>query len=128
MALSTAIKQIERPGRLPIEIYVGGDGQSYQQGFTITVDSVAENLTGVTPTAEIRTLDDSLLATMTAEVVSAAAGTVRISMTRAAADAIEWPPNGPILGQRSIRGRWHLRLDDGATSMVVIAGDVVVTR
>ena len=128
MALSTAIKEIERPGRLPIEIYLGGDGQSFQRGFTITIDSAAQDLTGVTPSAEIRTLDDSLLVQMTAVVVSAAAGTVRVSMTRATADAIEWPTNGPILGQRTIVGRWHLRLDDGTTSMVVLTGDVVVTR
>jgi hypothetical protein len=109
---------------------LGGTGQSFRRDFQILVGdpSAAEDLTGVTPSAEIRTLDDALLVTMTATVTDAANGWVRVTLTREAADAIEWPGDGPITGKRTIRGRWHLRLDDGTTSMPVIAGDVTVTR
>lgn len=128
MALSSAIKRITRPGRLPIEIFVGGDGQSFQRDLVVSVGGVAESLTGVTPSAEVRTLDDSLIATMTATVTDAANGAFSVSMTRAAADAIAWPFDGSLNGQRQIRGRWLVRLDDGTTSMVIVAGDVTVTR
>jgi hypothetical protein len=130
MALSDTIQRIARPGQLPLEIFLGGTGQSFRRDFQILVGdpSAAEDLTGVTPSAEIRTLDDALLVTMTATVTDAANGWVRVTLTREAADAIEWPGDGPITGKRTIRGRWHLRLDDGTTSMPVIAGDVTVTR
>lgn len=130
MALSDTIKRIAKPGRLPIEIYVGGDGQSFQRDFQILVGDPAapEPLSGVTPTAEIRTLDDSLLCEMTCVVTDAVNGWVKVTLTRETADAVSWPCDGPYTGQRVIRGRWHLRLDDGATSMPVIAGDVWVTR
>lgn len=130
MALSDTIKRIAKPGRMPLEIFVGGDGQSFQRDFQILVGSpaAAENLSGVTPYAEIRTEDDALLVAMTATVTDAANGWVQVTLTRAAADAIGWPDDGPLRGQRSMRGRWHLRLDDGATSMPIIAGDVMVTR
>lgn len=128
MALSDTIKRIGKPGTMPIEIFIGGDGQSFQRDFDIHVGGTAENLTGVTVTAEIRTLDDSLIVEMTGEVIDAVAGTIRVTLTRAAADAISWPAHGPLTGQRAMRGRWHVRLDDGTTSMPIIVGDVVVTR
>jgi hypothetical protein len=65
---------------------------------------------------------------MTVTVTDAANGWVSVTMTRATADAIEWPEDGPLRGSRTIRGRWHLRLDDGTTSMPVLAGTVTVTR
>ncbi len=130
MALSTNIKLITAPGKLDLSIFVGSLGQSFQRDFIISTGTppVAENLTSVTPTAEIRTLDDALIIAMTAVVTNAATGALSISLTRAQADSIAWPVTGSVIGQRTIRGRWHLRLDDGTTSMPVVAGDVTVTR
>lgn len=130
MPLSDTIKRIAKPGRAPIEIFIGGEGQSFQRDYQIMVGSpaAAENLNGVTPSAEIRTLDDNLLAVMTVSVTDAVNGWIRVTLTRAAADAIRWPVDGAVTGQRAIRGRWHVRLDDGTTSMPVMAGDVTVTR
>jgi hypothetical protein len=130
MALSDTIKRITRPGVLPIDLFVGGDGQTFQRDVQILVGdpAAAEDLTGVTPSAEIRTLDDCALVTLTCSVTDAANGWVRVSLARADADAIPWPGDGPINGQRAVRGRWHLRLDDGTTSIPVIAGTVTVTR
>ena len=128
MALSAPFKRITRPGTLPIEIFIGGSGQSFQRDLLVSVGGVAENLTGVTPYAELRTLDDSLIVTMNAAVTDASAGSMSISMSRATADAIDWPFDGSILGQRQIRGRWHVRLDDGSTSAVILCGPATVTR
>lgn len=130
MALSDTIKRIARPGILPVELFIGGDGQSFQRDFQILVGdpAAAEPLTGVTPSAEIRDLADNLLATMTATVTDAANGWVRVTMTRDAVDAVPWSGDAPLRGQKQHVGRWHLRLDDGATSMPVIRGDVFLTR
>lgn len=128
--LSDTIKRTTKPGRMPIELFVGGEAQSFQRDIQILVGdpATAEPLTDVTPSAEIRSLEDDLLVEMTCTVTDAANGWVRVSLTAAQANAITWPDDGPIRGSRAVRGRWHLRLDDGTTNMPVIAGDVTVTR
>lgn len=129
MALSDTIKRISKPGRYrPIEIFIGGAGQSFQRDFQILVSGSPEPLSGVTPSAEIRSLDDNLLVEMICSVTDAVNGWVSMQLTRQAADAISWPDDGPKNGNRALRGRWHLRLDDGVTSMPIACGDVWVTR
>jgi hypothetical protein len=128
MALSQAFKNSRKPARLPIEIFVGGDGQSFQRNWQIKEGTTDVNLAGVTVRAEIRTLDDALLATMTGTVTVEAEGRIQVALTREAADAIAWPDDGPITAARAIRARWHVALDDGATVTPIITGDVWVTR
>jgi hypothetical protein len=65
---------------------------------------------------------------MTATVTNAAAGQVRISLTKEAVVAVDWPFDGPLRGGITIRGRWHLALDDGTSRAVALSGDVTVTR
>jgi TRAP-type mannitol/chloroaromatic compound transport system substrate-binding protein len=128
MALSQAFKNSKKPARLPIEIFVGGDGQSFQPNWQIKEGGTAVDLTGVTVRAEIRTLDDSLLAVMAGSVTVAAEGRIQVALTREAADAISWPEDGPLTGLRSIRARWHVALDDGVTVTPIVTGDVWASR
>lgn len=128
MALPDDVKKVKKPLRIPIELFIGGDGQSFLRSWTLSIAGNPVDLTGVTPVAEIRTLDDSLICEMTATITDAVNGVVEVSMTRETSDAIAWPDDGALSGQRAIRGRWHLRLDDGSASIPLITGDVWVTR
>lgn len=132
MALPDEYKRAAAPGVLDLSIFVGGSGQSWQRDVWMSHGAPLgpTDLTGVTPTAEVRSLDDgTVLATIAAAVVApAAGGQVRLTMTKVVADAIAWPGFGAPNGSTVLRGRWHLALDDGATRAVVLRGDVEVIR
>jgi hypothetical protein len=130
MPLSDVIARNDEPGTYNLTIFVGGDGQSFRRDLTIGTGTpvVAQDLAGVTCSAEIRSATDELVALITTTVTDAATGAIRLTMTRAQCDAIAWPATGQIAGKRAFRGRWHLRLDDGTVSIPVLAGDVEVIR
>jgi len=130
MALPDALRQIEAPGPYDLSIFVGGSGQSFEADVMIATQAGATDLTGVTPTAEVRSLDDAtVLAVITATVrTPAAGGVIRLTMTKAVADAIAWPSFTAPNGSRIIRGRWHLALEEGTTRAVVLAGAAEVIR
>jgi len=132
MTIPAELLRIDTPGVYALSIFVGGTGQSFQRDFTVAYGSplAPVDLTGITPSAEVRSLDDAtLLATITAAVVSpASAGIVRLTMTPTVADAIAWPAVSAPNGSKIIRGRWHLALTEGAARVVVLRGDCEVTR
>lgn len=130
MALSDAIRRFKEPGVMPLKIFIGGDGQSFERLLQITTGTpgVPEPLSGITVTAEIRDPVDNLVVAITCTVTDAVNGWIKLSLTRAAADAISWPAGALVSGAKALRGRWHLRLDDGTASIPVVAGPVEVLR
>jgi len=130
MALPDVMRQIESPGAYDLSIFVGGAGQSFEVDIAVATSGGPVDLTGITPVAEVRSLDDSVvLAVMVAAVrAPASAGVVRVTMTKTIADAIAWPAFSSPNGSRIIRGRWHLALEEGTTRAVILAGAAEVIR
>lgn len=126
-SLPDTILRTSEPGVLDLKIFVGGSGESFMRDVQIWYGTprITLDLTNITPTAFVRTLDDSAnLATIACTVVSIPLGRIRLTMAKAVADAIAWPTFGSPIGQQVIRGRWHLALTDTAT----VANTVVMLR
>ncbi len=123
MALPDNILRINEPGVLDLKIFVGGGGQSFMRDVQIWYDTprVPLVLTGITPTALIRSLDDSTtIATIACSVTSPTLGRIRLTMTKIVADAIAWPTFGSPIGQQVLRGRWHLALTDTTPNTAIV--------
>lgn len=128
MSLTDNWSRLSRPANYAIRLFVGGDGASFRRDITISEGGTPVDLTGVTPSAEISTQEGSLIVAMTATVTNAAAGQIRISLTKEEVVAVDWPFDGPFRGGNMIRGRWHLALEDGTTRTIAMSGEVTVMR
>jgi hypothetical protein len=121
--------QIEAPGREPISFFISGDGGARWDQFTILdASSVPCNLTGCSIAAEIRTDDDNLLATLTAQITDPTNGVCRVSSTAAVNAALALPDDAPLNGVRIRLGRYSVFITDSAGRWCIKAGDAYGIR
>jgi hypothetical protein len=121
--------QIEAPGREPLSFFISGDGGARWDQFTILdASTVACNLTGCSIAAEIRSDDDTLVATLTAQIIDAANGVCRVSSTAAVNSALPLPQDSPMNGAKIRLGRYSVFVTDSAGRWCIKAGDAYGIR
>jgi hypothetical protein len=126
MSLPDDWREIEKPGKLDINLFISSDGSAWEyQGQIKHGDPIAPtNCTGLTLESEIRTASDDHLSDITAAFTSEAIGVFKLSLTAEQVCAIIPPADAALNGQRIKLGRYYLAVIDGADRFVIQHGDV----
>jgi len=125
MALPSEWREIERPGREDITLYVSGDGSSWEYvGQLKHGDPIAPtDCTGLTCEAEIRSDGDDAVMSLGASFTSEATGVFKLTASNSSVIAL-LPSDAPPKGARIKIGRWQFAVNDGTDRFVLMSGDV----
>jgi hypothetical protein len=118
------------PTREDIDIFVGSVGGARWDVFQVQDDaSTAVDLTGMTLSAELRTLDDQLLAVMDAEITAPLTGWCRVSVTADAAAALPGVSWRRVGTDPKVKiGRYAYFITDDSGRWCMKAGDAYGVR
>jgi len=125
MTLPDEWRQIEKPGREDITVFVSGDGSAWEYVGQLLNGTplVPTDCTGLTCEAEIRTDVDNALLTLTADFTTIASGIFKLSTTQESVIGL-LSSDSPPRGAKFKIGRWQFAVIDGTDRFVVIHGDV----
>lgn len=125
MALPDEWRQIEKPGKEDITLFVSGDGSAWEYvGQLLHGTPLAPTpCTGLTCEAEIRTDKDNALLTLTAVFTTEASGIFKLSTSQDSVVGL-LASDAAVRGARFKLGRWQLAVVDGLDRFVVLHGDV----
>jgi hypothetical protein len=118
------------PAREDINLFVGSVGGARWDVFQLKdQDGAQVDLTGIAISAELRTLDDQLLAILPAEITDAAGGWCRVAASAtlvASLPGVSWKRSGT--DPRVRIGRYAVFLSDETDRWCIKAGDVYGVR
>lgn len=125
MAIPTALLRIGRPGNAPIVVR---QGDTYQQPFTLTLNGVAVDISGLTAAMKIRaTITGAVLATPTCTIPTGTDGLILAAMTPAVTAALSVA--GAAATEREPQlGYYDVDLTDGTDRVTVVGGTVSLWR
>jgi hypothetical protein len=125
MSLPDEWRQIEKPGREDITLFISGDGSAWEyvgqllHGTPLTPTPC----TGLTCESEIRTDQDNALLQLAAEFTDAANGLFKISTSQDGVTGL-LTSDTAVRGAKFKLGRWQLAVVDAGKRFVVMHGDV----
>jgi hypothetical protein len=125
MSLPDEWREIEKPGKEDITLFVSGDGSSWEYVGQLLNGTplLPTDCTGLTCEAEIRTDADNALLELTASLTTPASGVFKVSADNSAVTGL-LAADSPARGARFKLGRWQFAVIDGTDRFVVLHGDV----
>jgi hypothetical protein len=125
MSLPDEWRQIDKPGREDITLFVSGDGSAWEYVGQLLNGTplLPTNCAGLTCESEIRTDKDDALLSLTAVFTTEASGIFKISTTQESVIGL-LASDTAVRGAKFKLGRWQLAVIDGADRFVVLHGDV----
>jgi hypothetical protein len=125
MSLPDEWRQIDKPGKEDITLFVSGDGSAWEYVGQLLNGTplLPTNCTGLTCEAEIRTDKDDALLALTASFTTEAFGVFKVSATHESVTGL-LTSDTAVRGARFKLGRWQFAVVDGSERFVVLHGDV----
>ena len=115
----------DTPGTHAISIFVGGDGTTWEETWTVTDNNgTPYDLTGITAEFDIRNKLDSRIMLATAIVTDAENGIITVSLTESQVSSLVPSEDMPARGSKLDIGRYNFALADDDGRWVLARGDV----
>lgn len=124
MSLPDEWRQIDKPGREDITLFISGDGSAWEYVGQLLHGTplVPTPCTGLTCEAEIRTDQDNGLLELTSEFSSPSTGVFKVSASQGAVTGL-LASDTAARGAKFKLGRWQFAVIDGPDRFVILHGD-----